>query len=507
MAAELGWIALACALGFVLSLLLERLLQPGTRPFWQRPLAATLLHLGVWLAVFSFEIAVFQRPWFAAAAVSSFMLLLVLVNNAKFHSLREPFVFQDFEYFSDAIKHPRLYLPFLGWGRALLAALAFGVAIYAGMALEPTLSSRLGGGAFILMLLGLLALAGLLIVLGARQLPPVTFDPAADLHALGLMASLWQYGRAERHPHALPPTSGFKPPVLPATERPHLVVVQSESFFDVRRLFDGIRPAVLQAFDTIQSEAYCHGQIDVPAWGANTVRSEFAFLSGLDGAALGVHRFNPYRKLARQGVPTLASFLRLQGYRTVCVHPYPASFYARDTVYPLLGFDEFIDIRAFDTAAKTGPYVGDVALAEAVCKVLQADSAQPVFVFVITMENHGPLHLESVQADDVARLYSTPPPQGCEDLTIYLRHLANADSMIRRLRQAIDALPGKGVLCWYGDHVPILPKVYAALGTPAGQTDYFVWSKGGVAAPLAAENLKIETLACRVLQQMGLLKL
>jgi hypothetical protein len=52
-----------------------------------------------------------------------------------------------------------------------------------------------------------------------------------------------------------------------------------------------------------------------------------------------------------------------------------------------------------------------------------------------------------------------------------------------------------------------LPKVYAALGTPAGQTDYFVWSKGGVAAPLAAENLKIETLACRVLQQMGLLKL
>ena len=204
-------------------------------------------------------------------------------------------------------------------------------------------------------------------------------------------------------------------------------------------------------------------------------------------------------------MPTLAGFLRRQGYRTVCVHPYPASFYARDVVYPLLGFDEFIDIRQFEAVSKTGPYVGDVALAEAVCQLLQADAAQPLFVFVITMENHGPLHLERVQSGDEARLYATPPPHGCEDLTIYLRHLANADSMIRRLRQGLDALPGNAFLCWYGDHVPILPRVYAALGTPDGKTDYFIWSKAGVAASAAAENLKIEGLASRLLQQMGLL--
>jgi phosphoglycerol transferase MdoB-like AlkP superfamily enzyme len=184
------------------------------------------------------------------------------------------------------------------------------------------------------------------------------------------------------------------------------------------------------------------------------------------------------------------------------VHPYPASFYARDTVYPLLGFDDFIDVRQFDGVAKTGPYVGDAALADAVCALLQADAAQPLFVFVITMENHGPLHLESVQPGDVARLYHTPPPAGCEELTIYLRHLVNADAMARRLRTHLMTLPGDGVLCWYGDHVPILPKVYAALGTPDGQTDYFIWSKNA-RGQRAASAMPIDQLATQVITAMG----
>ena len=103
-------VLLPIALGILLSFWLERLLQPATLPLWQRPRSTVLIHVGLWLLVFCFELAVFRRPWFAAAVVSSFFLLVVLVNNAKFHSLREPFIFQDLEYFKDAIKHPRLYL-------------------------------------------------------------------------------------------------------------------------------------------------------------------------------------------------------------------------------------------------------------------------------------------------------------------------------------------------------------------------------------------------------------
>jgi phosphoglycerol transferase MdoB-like AlkP superfamily enzyme len=282
------------------------------------------------------------------------------------------------------------------------------------------------------------------------------------------------------------------------------VVVQSESFFDVRDIFAGIRPEILREFDLLKTSAASWGKLAVPAWGANTVRTEFAFLSGLNAENIGVHRFNPYRKLARQGVPTLAGFLKNLGYRTVCVHPYPASFYTRNKVFPLLGFDEFIDIRSFEGVERTGPYVGDVALAEKVCALLEASSVQPIFVFVITMENHGPLHWEKVQEGDEERLYLSPPPDTCDDLTIYLRHLHNADRMAGMLRNKMVALPGVSWLCWFGDHVPIMSKVYGAIGVPDGQTDYLIWGKGDRPCDGVRLDMEVENLGNVLLTRMGL---
>ncbi len=69
------------------------------------------------LVLLSCLLLVLQRPNFAAAALLAGLLFVVLVSNAKSHTLREPFIFQDFEYFRDALRHPRLYMPFLGAGR------------------------------------------------------------------------------------------------------------------------------------------------------------------------------------------------------------------------------------------------------------------------------------------------------------------------------------------------------------------------------------------------------
>lgn len=505
MAEPLPWAAVAgpVAVGLALSLALEPTVQPRPLPLWRRPLAATVIHVALWLLLFCFELAVFHRPWFAMAIVLAFQLFVVLVNNAKFHSLREPFIFQDFEYFLDALKHPRLYLPFLGKARAVLAVAGFAVAFYGGLHFEPALSAYMPLADFFLTVATLAAFAGALLWCGARRPLPVSFAPQADLRALGLLASLWRYALEERRPHPLPAAGPAAPAPAGGAALPHLVVVQSESFFDARRLFSGIRPEVLQAFDALQASAVCQGRVEVAAWGANTVRTEFSFLSGLGAPALGVHRFNPYRKLARQGVPTLASFLRQQGYRTVCVHPYHASFYTRHAVYPLMGFDEFIDIDSFRDVRKTGPYVGDVALAEKVCALLQQASSQPLFVFVITMENHGPLHLEKVASGDEERLYSSPPPPGCDDLTIYLRHLANADRMAAMLRDQLQSMPHPGWLCWYGDHVPIMPRVYAALGEPDGRTEYFLWGNGAASGAGERVDLRIEELAGLVMAKIA----
>ncbi len=502
----------AVAAGVLLSFVFEYTLRPRPRPAWRRPWAALVMHLGLWLAVFAAGLAALRRPWFAAANVDALLIGLVLVNNAKLEALREPFVCQDFEYFTDALRHPRLYFPFLGIWRLALALTVIIVALVAGLALEVSLVSAIGLGSFVVVVAALAALATALLVAADRALPGASYDPAADLRRLGLLASLWRYGADEwRHPPAFSAQSVFAAGgTRGARPRPDLIAIQSESFFDPRRSLHGVRRGVLAHFDALKASAAAHGELQVGAWGANTVRTEFAFLSGIHPQTLGVHRFNPYRRAARQPLPTIASYLRGLGYRTVCLHPYPASFYCRDLVFPALGFDEFIDIRGFADAERAGPFVSDQAVAERICSLVRATGrTQPLFVFAITMENHGPLHLETATPEDIERWCSSPPPRGCEDLVVYLRHLAHADLMIEALRVCLAGADGPAGLCFYGDHVPIMAGVYAALGSPPGTTEYLIWNnEAGSAAQCAAAtpaSVPVERLSLLWLQQAGLM--
>lgn len=498
---EAFWIPLLppYLMGLALSWVIEAMLTPRPVAPWRRPAAANAVHVGVWTLAFALELALFRRPYFGVFNVLAVQLLIVLVSNAKYRALREPFVYPDFEYFTDAIRHPRLYLPFFGVARALAAGGGYGAALWAGLVLEDSITA--GAGIWLVSFAELpqehmfdpiapavpffthtfaLVAGGLFLAIASGKMNSVAFDASRDLRRIGLISALWAYGRSERQSSAelraeAPFANARSPASLPAP-MPDIVVIQSESFFDVRRAYpDLLRRDLLANFDLLKSEAIAHGQLEVPAWGANTVRTEFAFLSGLPERTLGVHQYNPYRKLAGQGFPTIASYLRSLGYRTVCVHPYHRSFYRRDQIMPLLGFDEFIDIEAFQNAKREGAYVGDRALGEYVANVLLQDAEQPTYVHVITMENHGPLHWENVDSSDVAAVFKGPMPEGCQELVAYARHLLNADAMFGELRQQILNRSRPVNLCIFGDHVPIMSDVYQKLGKAHGTTDYLTW--------------------------------
>ena len=121
-------------IGLGLTVAVERLLVP--RPALRRPADCWLLHAGLWCVAFGLLYALTARPLFSGVNVLLLWLLIVLVSNAKYHSLREPFVCADFEYFSDAVKFPRLYLPFFGFGKAALLAVGFLVYLWAGLSFE-----------------------------------------------------------------------------------------------------------------------------------------------------------------------------------------------------------------------------------------------------------------------------------------------------------------------------------------------------------------------------------
>ncbi len=460
-----------------------------------------------------------HRPYFAMLVAIGTVCVLVIVSNAKYKTLREPLVFSDIVMFSQAFKHPRLYLPFLGIVPAISAPVIAGLAIFAIFKYEPVFVFSLETW---VATATLIALCVVLIQWLALKLK-LTQQPATDIKQHGLLASLLGYSiqaRAAKHRQKIEAVllssslarkkhqsgeavSVDKPTLVKSyqeepNEKTNIVLIQSESFFDARRLHESIDPSILKGFDQFCDESRYHGKLNVPAWGANTMRTEFSVLTGVPSEKLGLYRFYPYQYLSKQTIPSLASYLSDQGYHCVCVHPHPASFFGRDRVFPKLGFDEFIDIESFDKNQTFGPYISDKAVTDKILEILNSNASKnpnnkPLFIFAITMENHGPLHLEKTDDKDVATLYADTPPENHNDLTVYLRHLSNADSMLTDLRVALTKSEEESILCFYGDHVPSMPKIYETVSYEDETADYFIWQSDnrttGKQYDMDAENL------------------
>lgn len=468
--------ALPCFLAaLAISFLPDAIALPRPRAPWRRAAPFLVTHALALGVMFLLALAVTARPAFAALFACALTGLLTVVSNAKYESLREPLVFTDLSLFSQLFRHPRLYLPFLSVGKGM--AIALGAALFVGAFVASTPLQAVPYGA-----IGALGLIGTIatILLAARL--PLSLVPAEDQQRHGLFAVFVAYLLNGLRPgswHAFRAAvvgSPFAPIADPAdpADQPDVIVIQSESFFDARRLGEAIRPELLANFDAARRSAVRHGQLTVPAWGANTMRTEFSVLTGLPESRLGYARFYPYA-FVRRPCASLAGWFRHAAYRTAAIHPYYADFFGRDRVFRLMHFERFLDIRHFVAAARVGPYVADEAVAESIIAELDAADGKPAFVMAMTMENHGPLHLERVEAGEGARYHTLGDASEWNDLTAYLRHLANADAMIGRLTRYLAGRQRRAVLCFYGDHVPALPTVFQRLGTIPDRSDYFIW--------------------------------
>lgn len=472
---------LAGLAGFAIAVIAEISVSP--RPaFNKRPWQSFCIHFALWIFPFSAIVCLTGRPLCAAGFTLAFIAILIFVNNAKFRSMREPFIFQDYDYFLDTIRFPRLFLPFLGLASFCLCALGVILAILA-LWLEPAPPHRwnLHGQAGANLLLFIVGCAAFIL---ARIFPPsLELSPSKDIGRLGFLPSLGFYGiQCMRLQPIAPPKHGWLPPNPDIF--PHLLAIQSESFFDARECWPEINPEIYENLDAFTRESFLHGDMLSPAWGANTERSEFSFLTGISPANLGMNRFNPYRFPAAGGaLPSLAAHLRSIGYKTICVHPYLSAFYKRGKVFPRLGFDCFVELKDFKNPEHFGPYVSDLELADKIIEI-QRNSSEPTFIFAITMENHGPLHLEAPpDASANKHLFRKLPPSGAAELGIYLRHARNTGLMLARLGMEWRRRNLGVSLCFYGDHVPIMPNTWQTLHAPPGHVPYFCWSNRTYADP------------------------
>jgi hypothetical protein len=297
--------------------LLPRWVAGARRPSW-----ATLLDAAPLAVVAMLLLLATGRPVYAGAIALALGGGFAFADGIVRNTLREPVLFSALSELPQIFTHPHLYLPFAGTrlviggaGISLLAGLALLIAEPAVLTPRPLMA---------LLAFGVIAAslwrAGYEPWLGKvaqamRRLNPGG-EPFADTARLGPVAILLVYGviaRAERT--ARQARLAAMPVIVTAADVRPVVLVQCESFFDVRRAL----PADFLAGYDAACVGGTHGRLAVPAWGANSTRAEFAVLTGIAEPALGYDRFNPYHALARVSIASQVWRLRRAGYRTICL--------------------------------------------------------------------------------------------------------------------------------------------------------------------------------------------
>jgi len=449
-------------------------------------LPAVLLDLFPVLLVESLVLIATGRPIFTGVVLFSLGAGFALADQTKRVALREPVVFSEMSELPQVFTHPQLYLPFAGsalviGGTTIAIALSIALLSFEPGFWEPDPLLVLASGALVTAAAWLFSREPALGAAAAalRGLDP-TGEPFDDAATLGPFAMVLVYGvvaRAERAARRAAHAPLPAPALARLSTGVPLVLVQCESFFDARRLSPLVPEDLLPGFDACRERGAAFGRLDVSGWGANTMRAEFAVLTGIPEGDLGYDRFNPYHAFARAPIASLAWRLRNQGYRTVCLHPFDRSFFRRDLTLPALGFETFLGLESLG-GSRRPPYYSDPELAHHVLRVLKAEGPR-VFVFAITMGNHGPWHEAGLPIDPELRrnFDGMSLPQGGE-LLRYLDGLRRSDEMLQVLLSGLQERHREGVLAFYGDHLPSLPQAFRHFGFDEWGSDYVVWRGG-----------------------------
>jgi hypothetical protein len=438
------------------------------------------------------------RPLSAALIVFGLLCAYGAADRAKRAILNEPIVFTDlFQTVDVILRHPEINLLFNGTRCIALGGLALGGLSAAALLWEPPAwrwSPWPGLVALAAVGLCAWAMAGPLLTWSHRVLNRLQAvgEPMLDAERLGPFAMQLVYclvARAERSRRraAAIPVSSAK--IKHTDLSGPVVVVQCEAFFDPRRLHPKLPCGLLPNFEACLSSGVQWGRLAVPGTGANSVRTEFAVLTGLSERAVGFDRFNPYLAFARSPVRSLAWQARAAGYRTICIHPFDRRFYRRDRVMANLGFDCFISEEAFSGADRIGAYVADVELARITARMI-AEHGPKVFVFAITIQNHGPW-VGSDSEERAAAMAYLPDLPDKEALNSFLHGTNGADAMLGTLIDCLQKYGASSLLAFYGDHLPGL-KALAQLDFRDTRTDYVIWRPGdgtGLRQDLAAHDL------------------
>lgn len=239
---------------------------------------------------------------------------------------------------------------------------------------------------------------------------------------------------------------------------PTIIVIMNESFADLSVLSGGemaTSESVMPFYDSLD-ENVVKGYALSSVFGAKTPDSEWEFLTGNSMAFLPSGSV-PYQQYMSEDDYSLVTFLSNRGYTCKSVHPYYATGWSRDQVYPELGFTESLFLEDFDQTNLMREYVSDQQMYEKIVEMYEEKPREEkLFVMGITMQNHGGYgdnyanFTNSVELED----YYFP------DVNQYLSLIHESDQALEYLITYFEQVDEPVEIVFFGDHQPSLNSTF-----------------------------------------------
>lgn len=298
-------------------------------------------------------------------------------------------------------------------------------------------------------------------------------------------------------------------------ELPNIIVIMDEAFSDLAVVGDLETNEDYMPFMHKMQQGADHtitGYAQVSVCGGNTANSEFEFLTGNTMSFLPSGSI-PYQQYITKDTPSLASYLASLGYETYAQHPYYASGWNREKVYPLLGFEHLNFIDDYANKAYVRKYVSDDADMQHIIDTYEnKEDGKPAFIFNVTMQNHGGYTdaFSDLSEDVHATNYNS------EVLDRYLSLIRLTDQSLEKLVDYFSNVDEKTVIVFFGDHQPsdtVAAQVQDSMLLPGEsvpdeqlrkryQVPYLVWANYDIDGA-TQQNTSLNYLSAEVLKAAG----
>ena len=420
-----------------------------------------------WLPVLLLQLllyCVFGRQWLAFLLTAALILTASVGNLFKLRFRYEPFMFSDLSAISAALGVAHNYDLRLNTRILFVIAATLVTVVLLALLFRGRWRVRTRIAAALLVLLSILPLWRWVYsdtdTYERRSYNGDIIDNTGEAETFVTKGFVYPFLHSIRQVQSLPPEgydenraaellSAYEDEVLEKEQRVNVMILQLESFRDIRLWGDSIRgvsPEAYAIWDALKEESY-HGTLAVNNFAGGTANTERCVLAGVRDM------LSP-----RRAHPSHVWYMASQGYHTMGDHPYFCYYYDRINANPRLGFQDYRYYEDYygEIYGEPTPFENSDAIffREILKEYREQEAAgEDVFAFHVTLQGHYPYRTDS-------SLYTGFVPEGLYPdelyyaLNSYLGMVHDTQTHVAELIEQLRGDETPVVLMLFGDHCP-----------------------------------------------------